>query len=142
MRTRVHLLISCVTTLATGCASHSTARTDYARATLPYDSAILVSAATQLRRENPESKQIIRLDQAVLEHLLRLYVCLSDPTIPEKDKNYVRSVFAKMVIYATAHDLAPGFERGKEYDMLPGDIVLPHHMAVRDVLDEIVQRQK
>lgn len=142
MRTSLHVLFCCVIGLAVGCASHSKSRVAYVRASLPYDSAVLVSAATQLRRENPDLKQIIRLDQAVLEHLLRLHVCLSDPQISEKDKTYARNVYPKVVAYAAAHDLAAGFERGKVYDMLPGDILLPPHMAVRDIVDELVKNPK
>ena len=141
MRTVLQVLLGCVAMLAAGCASHSASRADYARATLPYDSAVLVSAATQLRRENPDSKQIVRLDQAVIEHLLRLSVCLSDPRIPEKDKAYARQVFPKVAAYAAAHDLASGFERGKEYDMLPGDLILPAQMMVRDLVDGIIESQ-
>jgi hypothetical protein len=139
MRTVLHVLLGCVAMLAVGCASHSASRADYVRATLPYDSAVLVSAATHLRQENPESRQIVRLDQAVLEHLLRLHVCLSDPRIPEKDKAYAREVLPRVAAYTAAHDLASGFERGKEYDMLPGDLVLPAHMMVRDVVDGIIE---
>jgi hypothetical protein len=53
----------------------------YIRATLPYDSALLVRSATRVRREHPDSKEIVLLDQAILEHLLRLHICLLDQEI-------------------------------------------------------------
>jgi len=101
----------------------------------------LVAAARRLRQENPDSKQIVILDEAVLEHLLQLHVCLSDPTIPEQDKKYARNVFPRVAAYAAAHDLVDDCERGKEYKMLTDDLVLPKRMAIRDVVDQIVKEQ-
>jgi hypothetical protein len=125
-----------------GCGPHATPRAAYVRATLPYDAYCLVSAASQLRKENPDSKQIIRLHQAVLEHLLRLEICLNDPQIPDSDKKYARDVFPKVIAYAATNKIAVVFEPGKQYDMLPNDFVLPPHMAIRDVVDEIIRSQK
>jgi hypothetical protein len=139
------LLICCVTILISGCDSQTKTRADYIRATLPYEAKDLVVGAQRIRRMYPDvsDSTMASVDQQIIEHLLRLYVCLSDPHISEKDKKYAREVLPAIVAYVAKYDIHDdGFRPGVEYDMLPGDFVLPPKMKIRDVLDELIKQQK
>jgi len=115
-------------------------RASYMRATLPYDAYCICSALTKFRATTADPKVFYLLEQTLLEHLLRLHICLSDPRIPEADKKYARNVLPKIVTYAKAHDLAQGYQPGKTYEMLPHDLILPPEMAIRDVYDSIINK--
>ncbi len=124
-----------------GCVSQSSIRANFVRATLPYESAVLVKGAERIRRAKTDGTtgSLLGVDQLIIEHALRLHICLSDPNIPEKDKSYARKVMPIVVSYIATNNSGTGYERGKEYDLLPGDFLLPSRMKVRDVLDELIQ---
>ena len=130
--------------LASGCSSQSRVRADYVRATLPYETAVLVKGAERIRRGYPDvtAARMAGVDQIIIEHALRLHICLSDPSIPEKDKSYGRNVLPLVVGYIATNDVGRGFEAGKEYEMLPQDFMFPPKMKIRDVLDELIQHKK
>jgi hypothetical protein len=128
--------------LCTGCASPTSPRDAYIRATLPYDAALLVRSATRMRRDHPDSKEVVLLDQTILEHLLRLHICLLDPEIPDSHKSYARDVMPLVAAYAREHRIADAFQAGREYDMLPEDLVLPRRLAIRDLFEQIMEHQK
>jgi hypothetical protein len=119
-------------------------RADYLRATLPYETAVLVKGAERIRRGCPDvmAATIAGVDQLIIEHALRLHVCLSDPRIPEKDKKYARDVLPLVVEYIVTNKVGMGAKAGKEYKMLPDDFMFPPKMRIRDVLDELVQKGK
>jgi hypothetical protein len=105
----------------------------------------LVVTATHFRKETPPpngreyKRGLLLLDGLILDDLLRLQICISDQHIPDKDKQYARDVFPKILAYATAHDIAAAYEPGHEYKMLPNDMILPKEMAIRDVFDKIAK---
>ena len=142
MRAHSHIIFCCLCGLLAGCDSQSSRRADYVRATLPYDATIVVTAAATLRQENPNSKALGALDEAVRMDILRLQVCLSDPGVPEKDKKFARTVYEKLVSYAKEHDVAVGYRSGHEYITLPDDIALPHRMVIRDAIDGAIKNRK
>ena len=120
----------------------------YLRSTLPYEAACTCSALTSIRKNipdqritDPKSAYVHILEQTLLEHLLRLDICLADPRISESDKQYARDVMPKVIAYAKTYDIAYGYEAGKSYDMFPRDIVLPARMVIRDVFDSIIKRE-
>src|SRR5437870_12446704 len=92
MRALSYLLAFGCWTLVAGCtSSQARRRAEYVRATLPHDATLVLSAAVMLRQENPNSKALGFLDEALRVDLLRLQVCLSDPGVTEKDKKFDRS---------------------------------------------------
>lgn len=142
MLTFLRLLVFCCCSLAVGCgSSQASRRADYLRATLPYDATILVDAAVTLRNEKTDSKALRLIDEAIRVDILRFQVCLADPTVPENDKKFARTVYQKLVSYASEHDVAVGYERGKKYEVLPNDVVLPDEMVVRDAIDQAIQHE-
>jgi hypothetical protein len=144
MRTSPYLLSLVACALVVGCGrSEARRRAEYVHATLPFDATMVVSAATALREENPNSKALGFLDEAVRVDLLRLQVCLADPAVPEKDKTFARGVYQKLVSYAAQHDVAVGYQPGHVYTNVPfDDIALPHEMVIRDAIDEAIKHQK
>jgi len=96
---------------------------------------MLVSAAEQLRQENPNSKALGWLDQALRVDLLRFQVCLADPAVPAKDKVFARGVYQRLQSYASKHDVAVGYEPGHAYIVVPDDVALPDRVYVRDVIN-------
>jgi len=142
MRTFSYFLVFCCCTMAVGCASsQARRRADYIRATLPYDATMLVNAAVALRNENPDSKALGWLDEALRVDILRFQVCLADPGVPEKDKTFARTVYQKLISYASEHDVTVGYELGHLYTVLPNDVALPRQMVVRDAIDQAIQNQ-
>jgi hypothetical protein len=127
-----------------GCASRTRLRADYVRATLPYESAVLLKSAEKIRRDDPavSSRTMAPLDQLIIEDALRLHICLSDPHIPEKDKSYGRNVLPSVVTYIATNHVGAGFKSGVDYDMLPNDSIFPPQMKIRDVLDELILDQQ
>lgn len=120
----------------------------YLRTTLPYEAACTCSALTRIRKNIPDQRitdpkfaYVYILEQTLLEHLLRLDICLADPRIPESDKQYARAVMPKIIAYARTYDIADAYEAGKTYDMAQRDIVLPAKMVIRDVFNSIIKRE-
>ena len=120
----------------------------YLRSTLPYEAACTCSALTGIRKNIPDQRitdpkfaYVHILEQTLLEHLLRLDICLVDSRIPESDKKYARDVMPQVIAYAKSYDIADGYEAGKSYDMSPRDIVLPAKMFIRDVFNSIIMRE-
>jgi hypothetical protein len=139
MRTISYLLPICCCAIAVGCGpSQARKRADYVRATLPYDATMLVQAAETLRHENPNSKALGWLDQALRVDLLRFQVCLADPAVPAKDKVFARGVYQQVLAYARKHDVAVGYEPGHEYIVVPQDVALPDRMHVRDIVNSAI----
>jgi len=143
MRIIAHLAIGSIVILC-GCATQTHIRADYIRATLPYESAVLVKSAEKTRRANPdvEAGTTALLDQLIIEDALRLDICLSDPHVSEKDKSYARKVLPLVVAYIATNSVGSGFQPGVEYEMLPDDFMFPQRMKIRDVLDELIRDQK
>ena len=139
MRTFSNLCALCCCLLAVGCGpSPANRRADYVRATLPYDATMLIHAAETLRQENPNSKALGWLDEALRVDLLRFQVCLADPAVPAKDKVFARGVYQQLLSYASKHDVAAGYEPGHEYIVVPDDVALPDRMNVRDIINNAV----
>jgi hypothetical protein len=141
---RTLLCIVVLVALACGCTSQSRLRGAYVRATLPYETANLVVGANRIRRDYPDvtASGMAPVEQLIVEHALRLHICLSDPHIPEKDKAYGRNVLPLAVGYIATNHVGMGFEIGKEYEMLPGDFMFPSKMKIRDVIDELIRDNK
>jgi hypothetical protein len=142
MRSFTHLVALFLAVVTAGCGSQARRRADYLRATLPYDATMAVSAAVVLRQENPNSKALGFLDEAICFDLLRLKICLSDPDVPEKDKTFARHAFQKLTTYAALYDVAKGFKPGHVYPTPAGDLALPPRIAIRDAVEEVIAGQK
>ena len=143
MRTLPYFLASAIALLC-GCQRQSSARAEYVRATLPYETAVLVKGAERFRRAKPDVSvhDMELVDQIIIEHALRLHICLSDPDISEKDKEYARNVLPLTVSYIATNKTAAGFQSGVEYEMLSKDFMFPPRMKIRDVIDELIQNKK
>jgi hypothetical protein len=120
-------------------AADQVSHADYVRATLPYDTACLLSALRFAHQGTQGNSNCIgSLEQNLLEDLLRLKISLEDPSISDADKKYARDVMPKVLAYARIHDIAKGYKSGKVYEMLPDDIVLPNTMKIRDIYEQII----
>jgi len=148
MRIAAYIAVA-FSSLLCGCASQSHSRADYVRATLPYESAMLVKSAEQIRRGCPDISSdrlgllgLFKIEQLILDDALRLHICLSDPRISEQDKSYGRDVLPLVVSYISTNNIGREYKSGKEYEMLPDDFIFPPKMKIRDVLDELIQERK
>ena len=119
-------------------------RADYVRATLPYETAALVKGAERIRRDCPNvaAATIAGVDQLIMEHALRLHLCLSDTRVSERDKRYARDVLPLVVAYIATNNVGMSAKARKEYEMLPDDFIFPRKIKIRDVLDELIQKRK
>jgi hypothetical protein len=103
-----------------------------------------VKSAERIRRAKPNVPvgTMTPLDQLIIECAMRVDICLSDPHISEKDKSYARNVLPMVVNYIATNNVGEGFKPGVEYEMLPGDFMLPPHMKIRDILDGLIHSRK
>jgi len=119
----------------------SIARSKYVKSTLPYQSECLLHVVKNQRFQHINDMDYVILENTLFDNMLRLYLCINDPNIKDPDKKYAKNVLAHIIAFAKDKDLAYGYKKGIECEMIPDDIVLPAKMKVRDVYDKIMNEK-